>query len=227
MSKEVWNRHMEHARNAEKAIRDEIARKNGIGDVNSDEVGSGARYNGGKLKLEYIPAYVLLDYAQKQAPDRIFDKAIIDVLLYLDIFERGHNAAAANIFASIPAEHRFKSTCDQFHFGAEKYSPWNWAKGMAWSVPIACMKRHLLALIEGKEIDGESGVHHWGGVGCNAIMLIHYAKFHHTPALDDRPGGAVWGAKPPLNEGWYKKNAPNVGNAYDPLREPGVENYDR
>lgn len=64
-----------------------------------------------------------------------------------------------------------------FEYGAQKYAPWDWAKGMPWSVPVACMMRHLLALQRGEEIDPESGLPHIGHLMCNALML---GTFRHT-----------------------------------------------
>lgn len=100
-----------------------------IGDVTSDERGSGARFNGGKARLDLVPLQGLEDAA------RVFE------------------------------------------YGAQKYAPWNWAKGMAWSVPIGCMMRHLMAIQRGEEIDPESGLPHIGHLMCNALML---ATFRHT-----------------------------------------------
>lgn len=64
-----------------------------------------------------------------------------------------------------------------FTYGSKKYAAWNWAKGMAWSVPVACMMRHLAAMQRGEEIDPESGLPHVGHIMCNALML---ATYRHT-----------------------------------------------
>ena len=60
---------------------------------------------------------------------------------------------------------------------------------MAWSVPIACIKRHALAIIDGEHNDPESGVPHLGAIGCNLVMLAHYCR--HYPEMDDRPALVV------------------------------------
>ena len=78
-----------------------------------------------------------------------------------------------------------KSCANVFEFGAKKYAPWNWAKGMPWSVPYACMLRHLEAWYRGEDIDPESGESHLGHVMCNLVMLIHYEEFYREG--DDRP----------------------------------------
>lgn len=70
-------------------------------------------------------------------------------------------------------------------YGREKYAAWNWAKGMPWSVPLACLLRHLAAWQRGEENDVESGLPHLAHAACNLRMLILYAKTF--PEGDDRP----------------------------------------
>lgn len=108
-----------------------------IGNVNSNERGSGARFNTGKTPYALIPLGTL------------------------------------------------KPAADVFGYGAKKYAAWNWAKGMAWSVPYECALRHLEAWYRGEELDPESGLPHLGHVMCNLIMLTHYAD--HYKEGDDRP----------------------------------------
>lgn len=109
----------------------------GIGDINSTERGTGARFNDGKTRFDLIPLTSLKDCA--------------------DVFEHG----------------------------MKKYSAWNWAKGMPWSVPYGCMLRHLEAWYRGEDFDSESKLPHLGHVMCNLIMLSHYA--HYYKEGDDRP----------------------------------------
>jgi hypothetical protein len=63
-----------------------------------------------------------------------------------------------------------------FEFGRKKYSEWNWLKGMAWSIPLACIGRHAMKINEGEYLDVESGQSHWGHIMCNLVMLITYAE---------------------------------------------------
>jgi hypothetical protein len=70
-------------------------------------------------------------------------------------------------------------------YGKEKYAAWNWAKGMAWSVPLACALRHLAAWQRGEDTDPESGLPHLAHVACNIRMLTLYSKTY--PEGDDRP----------------------------------------
>lgn len=72
-----------------------------------------------------------------------------------------------------------------WQYGARKYAQWNWAKGMPWSVPFACVMRHLAAFQRGEELDPESGEHHLDHVMCNVRMLRYYLTEY--PEGDDRP----------------------------------------
>ena len=59
-------------------------------------------------------------------------------------------------------------------FGAKKYGPWNWAKGMKWSrLHDACL-RHLGAWSMRVEKDEESGLSHLAHAGCCLMFLIAY-----------------------------------------------------
>ena len=109
----------------------------GIGDVNSNEKGSGARYNDGKADLSLIPLSTLEDEAR--------------VWMY----------------------------------GEKKYKRFNWMKGMAWSIPMACALRHLAAWQNGEDLDPESGQPHLAHAMCNLRMLTLYARTY--PEGDDRP----------------------------------------
>ena len=109
----------------------------GIGDVQSAEKGSGARFNGGKPDYSLIPLATMEDEAR--------------VWMY----------------------------------GKQKYAAWNWAKGMPWSVPLACLMRHMAAWQRGEEVDQESGLPHLAHAMCNLRMLTLYSKTY--PEGDDRP----------------------------------------
>lgn len=108
-----------------------------VGDVNSTEKGSGARFNHGKPDYSLIPFSTLTGEAQVWA------------------------------------------------YGKQKYAAWNWTKGMAWSIPFACMMRHMAAWQAGEECDPESGLPHLAHAMCNLRMLTLYAT--NFTAGDDRP----------------------------------------
>lgn len=60
-------------------------------------------------------------------------------------------------------------------FGALKYAPRNWMKPMDLTEILESMQRHLASLMDGEEIDKESGISHMGHIQCNA-MFYNYHK---------------------------------------------------
>lgn len=69
-----------------------------------------------------------------------------------------------------------EDTARVWSYGKQKYAAWNWAKGMPWSVPLACAMRHLSAIQKGELVDPESGLPHSAHVICNMQMLAHYMQ---------------------------------------------------
>jgi 5'(3')-deoxyribonucleotidase len=84
----------------------------------------------------------------------------------------------------LPA-HAINELAKVLTFGAKKYAPNNWMKGMKWSRIIGPMKRHLNAIERGEDYDPETGLLHAAHVMCNAAFLTEYYKIH--PQGDDRP----------------------------------------
>lgn len=71
-------------------------------------------------------------------------------------------------------------------FGATKYAPRNWEKGMAWSRPFGACLRHLWAWWRGEAADAETGKSHLLHAGCCILFLIAYEI--RATGKDDRPG---------------------------------------
>lgn len=71
-------------------------------------------------------------------------------------------------------------------YGAKKYAPRNWERGMKWSVPYDSMMRHLLAWQKGEDTDPESGLPHLHHAACNIAMLVEFMETYKEG--DDRPG---------------------------------------
>lgn len=69
-------------------------------------------------------------------------------------------------------------------FGAQKYDPWNWAKGISYSRLLGAALRHLLAWGRGENTDPESGLSHLAHAGCCVLFLLHMEKL--KPEMDDR-----------------------------------------
>lgn len=69
-------------------------------------------------------------------------------------------------------------------FGAEKYAPHNWKKGLSITECCESLKRHLDAFMEGEDNDPESGISHIGHIQTNALFISWLLK--NKPEFDDR-----------------------------------------
>ncbi|HPC09717.1 MAG TPA: DUF5664 domain-containing protein [archaeon] len=69
-------------------------------------------------------------------------------------------------------------------YGAIKYAPHNWRKGLPVTEICESLKRHLDAFMEGEDNDPESTLSHIGHIQCNALFLSWMMK--NKPELDDR-----------------------------------------
>ena len=69
-------------------------------------------------------------------------------------------------------------------FGAEKYSPNNWRKGMPITEVYESLQRHINAFMAGEDDDEESGLSHLGHAFCNLVFMTHI--FRHRKHFDDR-----------------------------------------
>lgn len=155
-----------------------------VGDVNSNEKGSGARFNDGKVPLHFIPVNLWAEYwGVKHRGDGA--PAIIDGL---SEWQR-RALPASEVLKMVPVEW-FHEAARVFEFGSKKYASWNWAKGMVWSIPLGCILRHFEAIFQGELDDPESGLQHAGHIVCNLIMLVHYEDFYREG--DNRPEANIF-----------------------------------
>lgn len=152
-----------------------------VGDINSQARGSGARYNTGKPPLDLIPLRIIADHL---AHDGLAEPRLISALHALAYFQEGDDARS--LWDAIGLVNPAWDECAAvFDYGRRKYAEWNWAKGMAWSIPIACAARHLLSMVNREEYDGESNLTHRGHFLCNIVMLLTFMRTF--PEGDDRP----------------------------------------
>lgn len=79
-------------------------------------------------------------------------------------------------------------TARVLQFGAEKYEPYNWAKGIKYSRVFSALMRHLWAWWKGQRKDPETGLHHLGHAMCCLMFLLHYEMNRRKYlTYDDRP----------------------------------------
>lgn len=164
-----------------------------IGDLDSDARGSGARKNTGKPDLSLVPLRIIVDSYFGMRLETALQIGARSALLRLAEWQErcpGQPLHEAWQLLGPPAE--VASECAKvFDYGRRvKYKAWNWAKGMPWSVPLACAARHLVEIIEGVTVDHESGEATRGHVACNLAMLMTYERTY--PEGDDRaPAGLL------------------------------------
>lgn len=158
-----------------------------VGDLASTAKGSGARFNAGKPAFELVPLRLVAESYRRCGRMTKAQENIVEAMFRLaDFQERGKdNLLSIAILLGIES---WDDCAKAFDYGQGKYVAWNWAKGMPWSVPIACAARHLLAMLRGEVDDLESKVAHRGHVMCNIVMLVTYERTF--PEGDDRaPAG--------------------------------------
>jgi hypothetical protein len=74
---------------------------------------------------------------------------------------------------------------DILDFGAKKYAPRNWEKGMAWHKVYRAAIGHLFDWWLGKGPDPETGKSHLWHAACCIMFLVCYEKWN--VGTDDRP----------------------------------------
>lgn len=160
-----------------------------VGDVTSNVRGSGARFNEGKPELDLIPPYIFQTIYQDkiQSLSEDFSVAISYVLEVLEMVYRGEHHLLEESLKML--NDWTPEAARVFTYGKKKYAAWNWAKGMPWSVPVGCIMRHIVAILDGEEFDRESNWHHMAHVMCNLIMLYHFML--HYPEGNDLPDPSV------------------------------------
>lgn len=79
---------------------------------------------------------------------------------------------------------------DVLTYGAQKYAPNNWMRGMSWSVVFGGILRHLFAWFRGEDIDlkekGGSGLPHLLHAACGLMFLYYYTTRPEHKQFDDR-----------------------------------------
>lgn len=70
-------------------------------------------------------------------------------------------------------------------FGAEKYAPRNWEKGMDWHRPFSALMRHMWAWWRGEDKDPETGLSHLSHAACCVMFLTAYEQ--RKIGNDNRP----------------------------------------
>ena len=72
-------------------------------------------------------------------------------------------------------------------YGAKKYAPWNWKRGIKYSRLYAASHRHQYAFWNGESIDKDSRCYHLACAICELLFLLTYELLGIYEEFDDRP----------------------------------------
>jgi hypothetical protein len=170
------------------------------GDLESQELGSGARADSGKPQWGLMPLRqvcflmnrdtVMRDYGDENS--KVSLEALVSYLS--DFQEMGDHRDALELLkwtmAYLVQEFNdprlaFEEVIGVWEYGHRKYAAFNWMKGISWNATIGCYMRHIWDLYDGEVTDQESGQHHGAHLVCNAMMLAHYVD--HFKQGNDLP----------------------------------------
>ena len=97
----------------------------------------------------------------------------------------GYKADEGKLPYDLIAPEALEELAKVLQFGAKKYAPRNWEKGMAWSRVFAALQRHLWAWWKGDSKDPETGFSHLSHALCCLMFLSAYEA--RKVGQDDRP----------------------------------------
>jgi len=127
-------------------------------------------------------------------------------------------------------------------FGAQKYAPHNWRKGLTWSETYDSLIRHLTARLSGELRDPETGELHTAQIACNALFLVSFELSGagkddlwpgyevepppppEPPLPEPVPGTLGWAVQM-LNKGHKVSHASNEKEHFYKLASGSVESY--
>lgn len=98
--------------------------------------------------------------------------------------KQGHKDDAEKIRLDLLDAYSIEELGKVLTFGAQKYAPDNWRKGIKYSRLIAALLRHAFAMMGGQDKDPETGLDHAAHAMCCCMFLIWMMK--NRPGLDDR-----------------------------------------
>ena len=78
-----------------------------------------------------------------------------------------------------------KGLAEVLTYGAAKYGPHNWAKGLKYSRVYGAIRRHLLAWQTGEDLDPETGLPHLYHAACELMFLSTYEERGMGDEWDD------------------------------------------
>jgi hypothetical protein len=74
--------------------------------------------------------------------------------------------------------HSIEELLRVLEFGAEKYAPNNWKKGLHREELLESAMRHLVLMFQGKEVDSDSARPHAAHVMCNMMFYLYMLRYN-------------------------------------------------
>ena len=101
--------------------------------------------------------------------------------------ECGTKADGGKLPLDLIAYDAVRGTAKVLAFGAEKYAPRNWEKGINYSRVFAALQRHITAWWEGEDYDQETNLSHLHHAACCIMFLQAYHERDMGKIFDGRP----------------------------------------
>lgn len=98
--------------------------------------------------------------------------------------EQGDRSNTGKLKWSLVPFRALEPMVDVLMFGAKKYAPNNWKKGLPYTEICESLLRHTYSFLNGQNRDKESRLLEVGHILCNALFLSYMALFR--PDMDDR-----------------------------------------
>jgi 5'(3')-deoxyribonucleotidase len=129
----------------------------------------GKRYNVGKLRIDLLPIGPLKKIVE------VYTNGAHKYTVYQDSQGNKH------LGKDTPVSEVIKQKMTIVEDGSD-----NWRKGMSWKETAACSQRHILAFLEGEDIDPDPMMmtYHLANAAWNLIAILEYYETH--PEFDDR-----------------------------------------
>lgn len=102
----------------------------------------------------------------------------------------GTKADAGKLGAHLLPTRPLDAVARVLDFGAKKYAPDNWRKGIAYTRVYGAVLRHLWAWWRGEQTDADSGQPHLACACCELMFLLEYElgpDAGRREVCDDRP----------------------------------------
>ena len=97
----------------------------------------------------------------------------------------GHKDDSAKPRYDLIAPEILEALAEVLRYGADKYEPRNWERGMDWGRVYGALQRHMWAWWAQKGADEETGYSHLHHAACCLMFLIAYEA--RGAGNDDRP----------------------------------------